>query len=285
MNINENLEYGPVLCGDGKYKGWVGLLDDFIEECDLCLEECPCRDCGYDLDCEECKKERGDCTQYGIVYWGNMFYCNKYCLIPVNYLTNKIPMNSLVNRIQTLKNSISLYAAKMSLKEKINKKDFEGKNKEELLLELNFITELMYEKHIKTRFGNKNGLKLFISHSSIDKEFANSLYVSLAEEGHDPWLDEWNIRGGQSIPEEIAKGLSNADYILVILSPNAVNSEWVKKEWQSMYWDEISEKQVKVIPILLEDCEIPYFLKVKKYIDFRYDYHYGFSELCRAIQQ
>ena len=76
-----------------------------------------------------------------------------------------------------------------------------------------------------------------------------------------------------------------ADYILVILSPAAVASNWVQAEWQSMFWDEIGQQKTKVIPIFYKECDVPHFLKTKKYVDFRKDFDYGFYELCRAIQK
>ncbi len=71
---------------------------------------------------------------------------------------------------------------------------------------------MFYEKHIETHTLSKRGVKLFISHSSKDKSFANFLYTDLKDAGCIPWLDEWDIVGGQSIPTEIEKGIDNSDF-------------------------------------------------------------------------
>lgn len=71
---------------------------------------------------------------------------------------------------------------------------------------------------------------------------------------------------------------------MVLLSKNSVESGWVNAEWTSLFWDEISEQKIKVIPILLEDCKIPRFLKTKKYVDFREEYNIGINELVRALK-
>ena len=122
-------------------------------------------------------------------------------------------------------------------------------------------------------------MKLFISHSSQDKGYANLLYADLKDAGCIPWLDQWDILGGQSIPTEIEKGIDNSDFLLILLSKNSVASSWVRAEWESSIWDENQDKQVRVIPILIEECTIPRFLKTKKYIDFRQDYGSAFREL------
>jgi hypothetical protein len=79
-----------------------------------------------------------------------------------------------------------------------------------------------------------------------------------------PWLDEWSISVGESIPKSISLALRNSDFVLVILSANAIKSQWVQAEWENKYWDEINDEMVKVLPILYQKCDIPDLLKVKK---------------------
>jgi hypothetical protein len=114
----------------------------------------------------------------------------------------------------------------------------------------------------------KEGKKVFISYSSKDYEVAVRLAVDLSNAGHTPWLDEFNILVGQSVPQEISTGLQGCDFVFVLLSNNSVKSHWVEREWQTKYWNEIETGKIKVIPILLEKCEIPELLKTKKYANF-----------------
>lgn len=130
---------------------------------------------------------------------------------------------------------------------------------------------------------NPQGTKVFVSHSSLDKPFARSLCMDLEDNGFIPWLDELNIMVGESIPEKISIGIKEADFIIVILSNHSVNSRWVQKEWQTKYWSEIEKGKVHVLPVLLEDCEIPELLKTKKYADFRKDFNKGLLELVSAL--
>lgn len=151
-----------------------------------------------------------------------------------------------------------------------------------LLSELCYVQQLFYERHILT-MDIKKGINVFISHSSKDKKFVNILYAELAFNGYFPWLDEREIKGGESIPRKIQEGLTNSDYVLVILSKNSVKSNWVNEEWETKYWEEVKENRVKVIPILIEECDIPPLLKKKKYIDFRGDYNTALSFLYKSL--
>jgi hypothetical protein len=70
-------------------------------------------------------------------------------------------------------------------------------------------------------------------------------------------------KSGGSIPERISDGLEEADFVIVILSENAVSSKWVEREWQTKYWNEIQHNRIHVLPLLLKDCKIPELLKTK----------------------
>ncbi|WP_067937022.1 toll/interleukin-1 receptor domain-containing protein [Alicyclobacillus kakegawensis] len=126
--------------------------------------------------------------------------------------------------------------------------------------------------------------KIFLSHSSKDKEFVRKLAADLKELGHDIWFDEWEIRVGDSIVSKINQGIADADYVVIVLSPNAVESGWVEREWQSKYWNEIQENKTIILPVMLETCTVPSLLGTKKYADFRKSYALGLVELTQAIR-
>lgn len=125
--------------------------------------------------------------------------------------------------------------------------------------------------------------KIFILHSSKDKQFVFRLGNDLKELGHAPWLDEWEIKVGECIPSKIDRAIGEADCMIIVLSPDAVNSSWVEREWQSKYWDEMKKNKTLVLPILISDCQIPNLLKMKKYADLRNNYTVGFDSLMAAI--
>lgn len=124
---------------------------------------------------------------------------------------------------------------------------------------------------------------IFLSHASQDKKWVKQLAKDLRDLNHNIWLDEWNIKGGESIPKKISEGLESSDYVVVILSKAASKSNWVEVEWQTKYWEEIESNKVMVIPVLIEECKIPKLLKHKKYIDFRTNYALGLVNLTSSI--
>ena len=124
---------------------------------------------------------------------------------------------------------------------------------------------------------------VFISYSSKDKSFVEKLSNKLVENRVGVWLDKWEMKPGDSLIDKIQNGLEDSSHLLVVLSKNYVESEWCRKEHNAGLIKEIDNKQVVVIPVLLEDCTIPMFLREKVYADFRGDFDTGFTELFRSL--
>lgn len=116
---------------------------------------------------------------------------------------------------------------------------------------------------------------LFLSHSHEDKSFARKLASDLRKAGHGVWIDEAEINIGDSLIEKIREGLDQVDFVAAVLSTSSINSAWVTRELDIASNREIEEKRVVVLPLLLEQVELPGFLKGKFYGDFtdpsRYD--------------
>jgi hypothetical protein len=149
---------------------------------------------------------------------------------------------------------------------------------------MSYVSALLNDRMFDAQFmRTHNGAKVFLSHSSSDNAFVKGLAVDLAALGHQPWFDEREILGGESIPTRVAEGLQESDFVGVVLSGNSVESQWVENEWQTKYWDEINERRMSLIPLLLSDCKIPTLLKTKKYIDFRSDYTVALDDLARSL--
>jgi hypothetical protein len=127
-------------------------------------------------------------------------------------------------------------------------------------------------------------VKIFISHSSLDKAFAKQLAADLIAAGHSVFLDEWVIKAGACITNSITSGITECDVLALILSAHSVESKWVDEEWKSAHWEEISHGAMRVIPLLLSDCEIPLLLRKRKYADFRSDYSQGIAELLDGVE-
>lgn len=121
--------------------------------------------------------------------------------------------------------------------------------------------------------------KAFVSYSRADADFVLRLCQDLRAAGASIWLDKLDIHPGEEWDESIERGLSECGRMLVVLSPNSVASENVLDEIGSA----LSRKKT-IIPVLYQDCEVPYRLNRIQYIDFRTAYDEPFKSLLSAIE-
>lgn len=142
------------------------------------------------------------------------------------------------------------------------------------------------EKKKETRHSEDGAsIVAFISHSSVDKPFVRQLASDLTAAGIGVWVDEQRIRVGESIPEKIAQGLAESDYFLIVVSQKSIESEWVRKELNNALVSEVKRRKVHVLPLKLDDAEIPAALSDKKYADFSSSYKSGLEELVVAMRE
>lgn len=128
--------------------------------------------------------------------------------------------------------------------------------------------------------------KVFLSHASEDKErFVLEFARRLRENGVDVWLDRWEMLPGDSLIDKIfEEGLSNAGAVVVVLSRNSITKPWVREELNTALVKRISTGS-KLIPIVLDDCEVPEALAstVWERIEDPVAYDESFARVLNAV--
>jgi hypothetical protein len=99
--------------------------------------------------------------------------------------------------------------------------------------------------------------QVFISHSSKDDDFVKELRAALEGLGVPVWVDSRNLRGGSKLAPEIEEAIEQARQFVAVLSPNTVNSPWVRREIQKALEVEPKRKEAgyRVVPLLLPGIE------------------------------
>jgi TIR domain-containing protein/pentapeptide repeat protein len=91
----------------------------------------------------------------------------------------------------------------------------------------------------------------FISYSSEDEAFAKCLYVDLQSKGVRCWFAPHDMQGGRKLEEQIDVAIRLHERLLLILSPDSMNSEWVKTEIAKARKREVQEKKKVLFPVRL----------------------------------
>lgn len=123
----------------------------------------------------------------------------------------------------------------------------------------------------------------FLSYSRRDKNIMRRIHKQLSEMGLHIWTDESLVPGTASWKNAIEEAIQNSMTLVVILSPDAKQSDWIEKEI-----DYARACNVTVIPVLARGAHdisaIPFELINVQRIDLRADFSLGVQQLAETIR-
>jgi hypothetical protein len=136
----------------------------------------------------------------------------------------------------------------------------------------------------------------FISYSSKDEAFAQSLHADLQENKVRCWFAPEDMKIGDKVRLRIDESIRMYDKLLVVLSEHSINSSWVEDEVETAFEEESKRKKTVLFPIRLDDmvmeAEQAWAAKIRRtrHIgDFSHwkdhdSYHQAFDRLLRDLK-
>ena len=125
--------------------------------------------------------------------------------------------------------------------------------------------------------------EVFLSHSSLDRQFATDLAVTVRRHGIPVWYSQTNIVGAQQWQDEIGAALQRRDWFVVVLSPNSANSMWVKRELSFALNQNRFEN--RIIPVMYQTADyqrLSWTLSLLQMVDFTRTFDDGCVDLLRV---
>jgi hypothetical protein len=122
--------------------------------------------------------------------------------------------------------------------------------------------------HNLRRVAKPSGKKydFFIAHASEDKNFVTPLALSLRQRELEVWYDDFILKVGDSLRQEIDRGLAQSSYGVVVLSHNFFGKRWPQKELDGLaareqlggkvilpVWHNIDKEEVASYSLTLAD--------------------------------
>ena len=128
-------------------------------------------------------------------------------------------------------------------------------------------------------------MTIFISHSSAQKPWVETLAQNLVSAGYQVFLDIWHLVPGRDYPEGLYAGLESASAVVLVISPEALRSGWVRSEINNI----LARKGpgFLIIPVIYTavDSEFP-FLAARQKVDFQppVPYRAAFKRLLCGLE-
>ena len=126
-------------------------------------------------------------------------------------------------------------------------------------------------------------MTVFISYNRKDEEFVDKLAKELILHNIPVWRDTWQLGLGDSITNSVQNALEKASFVCLVLSENALKSKWVEREITASLVRELEEQRLSILPLVIDNCTLPLFLRDKLYADFRSDFDIGIKEIITAV--
>lgn len=123
--------------------------------------------------------------------------------------------------------------------------------------------------------------EVFLSHATPDRAMAVRIAHALREHGIPTFFSPFNLMGAQQWQQEILAALNRCDWFVVLLSPDAVESMWVKRETAFALSDRRYEN--RIIPVSYRPCDLGplEWLRIFQIVNFQNDFEVGCRELLR----
>jgi len=127
--------------------------------------------------------------------------------------------------------------------------------------------------------------RVFLAYSGKDESFAERLAGDLRRNGVTVWTDDFNLKEVDPINPGNHEPPKEKDLLMVVLSRNAIDSDWIKNELTETSVKELEKRKVELRPVLYKKCDIPAALAGKTPIDFIFNYQKGLESVLAILEE
>ena len=116
----------------------------------------------------------------------------------------------------------------------------------------------------------------FISYNKADKDFAEKLANRIEKESINGqpikvFFGEWDIEPGEDILLKIEAAEPSSHFIIPIMSPDWLKSDWTTLERVIPVYDDPAGLKARIIPVMRRNCEPPPSMRILRWLNFETD--------------
>ena len=106
--------------------------------------------------------------------------------------------------------------------------------------------------------------RVFISHSTLDADWARSFAQALKQRGVAVWFDEFDVRPGESLPDALESGLRGSDTFVALLDAEHPATPAFFFELGAAIG--MGKRVVPIVPKGLDPSNIPLDMRRRRYL-------------------
>jgi len=127
-------------------------------------------------------------------------------------------------------------------------------------------------------------MKTYLSYARPDQDLAKELYDGLQKAGHEVWFDEYELDVGYPWGRRIDKALKTSQAMIVLISPDAMNSKEVRREIE--YAPFAKNFAYRVLPVYVKPTEhVPSYLNSLKGVHVGADHAKAIRQVKNALDR
>jgi len=109
---------------------------------------------------------------------------------------------------------------------------------------------------------------VFLSYRSVNRPWVLNLYDVLKQQGFKVFLDQYILKGGDSLTSVLEDGLQQSQAGVLIWSSATADSKWVRREYETLERYATDKPGFHFVPVKLDSSPLPTFATSRVYHDF-----------------
>ncbi len=127
-------------------------------------------------------------------------------------------------------------------------------------------------------------MKTYLSYARPDQDLAKELYDGLQKAGHEVWFDEYELDPGYAWGRRIDNALKTSQAMIVLISPDALNSKEVRREIE--YAPFAQNFAFRVLPVYVKPTDhVPSYLNKLKGVHVGADHGKAIRQVKAALDR
>jgi restriction endonuclease Mrr len=97
-------------------------------------------------------------------------------------------------------------------------------------------------------------------------------------------VDRVNLQHGEHILSAMRSQIAAADFLVLLLSPQALESPWVQRELEYAVSTELRQRSITVVPLKVQPCRVPDYLAAWTVVDATRDFDKAVRRLAGLLR-